>query len=63
MVMYRLEASEHGTRLTWEHTGFTGVGGFLMSKLLASIRSKMLRVSLPAVLNALDDDSRARPNL
>jgi hypothetical protein len=44
-----------GTRFTYEHTGFTGVGGFFLAKLLGSVRRKMLRVGLPAVLDDLDD--------
>ncbi len=53
MVTNRLEPLESGTRFTWEQTGFTGIGGFLMSKLLAAVRKKMLRVGLPAVLDEL----------
>ncbi len=60
-VTCRVEPHASGTRLTWEHTGFTGVGGFLMSKLLASVRRKMLRVGFPSVLNDLDDEGRLRP--
>jgi len=32
------------------------VGGFLLAKLLSSVRKKMLTVGLPAVLDDLDDD-------
>jgi uncharacterized protein YndB with AHSA1/START domain len=49
-VAYRLEPTAGGTRFTWEHTGFTGVGGFFMSRLLRSVRAKMLTVALPTVL-------------
>lgn len=49
-VAYRLEPTAGGTRFTWEHTGFSGVGGFFMAKLLGSVRRKMLTVALPAVL-------------
>ncbi len=59
-VTYRLDPHGLGTRFTWDHTGFTGVGGLLVSKLLASVRKKMLRVGLPAVLNDLDDQGRLR---
>ena len=51
LVTYRLEAIATGTRLTWEHTGFTGIGGFFMSRMLRSVRSKMLTAALPAVLD------------
>jgi uncharacterized protein YndB with AHSA1/START domain len=54
-VTYRIEpaAGGTGTRLTYEHTGFTGAGGFLLAKLLGSVRRKMLTVGLPAVLQEL----------
>jgi hypothetical protein len=29
-VTYRLEPHAGGTRFTYEHTGFTGIGGFVM---------------------------------
>ena len=44
-----------GTRLTWEHTGFHGVEGIFMSRLLARVRRKMLTDGLPAALAQLDD--------
>lgn len=61
VVTYRLEPHGSGTRFTWEHTGFTGVGGWFVSKMLASVRKKMLGVGLPAVLVDVDDDGRLRP--
>jgi hypothetical protein len=48
--------TERGTRLVYEHTGFTGVGGFggfFMAQLLGRVRRTMLRVGLPPVLAAL----------
>ncbi|WP_329069690.1 SRPBCC family protein [Amycolatopsis sp. NBC_01480] len=56
-VVYRLEPHAGGTRFTYDHTGFTGVGGFLMARLLGTVRRKMLRAGLPAVLDTLDDGS------
>ena len=53
-VTYQLEAVAGGTRFTFEHTGFVGVGGFLVSRVLRRVRRKMLGVGLPAVLDALD---------
>jgi uncharacterized protein YndB with AHSA1/START domain len=50
-----------GTRLTWEHTGFRGVEGMVMSKLLGRVRRKMLTEGLPAVLDDLDQDGNLRP--
>ncbi len=61
MVTYRLEPHPGGSRFTWQHTGFTGLGGLLMSTLLGSVRRKMLGVGLIAVLNELDDDGVLRP--
>jgi uncharacterized protein YndB with AHSA1/START domain len=60
-VAYRLEPHAGGTRFTYEHTGFTGVGGVFMAKLLGRVRSKMLKVGLGAVLNDLDDSGALRP--
>ena len=60
-VVYRLESHAGGTRFTYEHTGFTGVGGVFMAKLLGRVRRKMLSVGLPAVLDDLDDDGALRP--
>jgi hypothetical protein len=34
--------------------------GFLVSKVLSAVRKKMLRVGLPALLDALDDDFKVR---
>ena len=41
-------------RFTYEHTGFTGAGGFVMAKLLGRVRTKMLTVGLPAVLDDMN---------
>ena len=60
-VVYRLEPHAGGTRFSYEHTGFTGVGGAFMAKLLGRVRTKMLSVGLPAVLADLDDDGHLRP--
>ena len=51
-VTYLLEEIPGGTRFTWHHTGFTGPGGFAMSRLLGSVRKKMLTEGLPPVLAA-----------
>jgi uncharacterized protein YndB with AHSA1/START domain len=50
-----------GARLTWEHTGFRGVEGMFMSKLLGRVRRKMLDEGLPAVLDHLDQHGNLRP--
>ena len=53
-VAYRLEAHGNGTRFTYEHTGFTGIGGLFMARLLGRVRTKMLTIGLPAVLEAMN---------
>lgn len=55
LVTYRLEPHGDGTRFTCEHTGFTGASGFVISRILASVRRKMLGVGLRAVLDDLVD--------
>ena len=60
-VTYRIEPYDGGTRFAYDHTGFTGVGGFALAKLLGSVRTKMLRVGLAAVLDDLEDDGTLRP--
>ena len=59
-VTYRIEPRDGGARFTFEHTGFTGLGGFFMAKLLGRVRTKMLTVGLAAVLDDLDDDGILR---
>ncbi|MER6084101.1 SRPBCC domain-containing protein [Streptomyces sp. NPDC001833] len=60
-VAYRIEPHGKGTRFTYDHTGFTGVGGLLMTQILGHVRRKMLSVGLPAVLNDLNNDGELRP--
>ena len=60
-VVYRLEPHAGGTRFSYDHTGFTGVGGVFMATLLGHVRSKMLNVGLPPVLDDLDEDGALRP--
>jgi uncharacterized protein YndB with AHSA1/START domain len=57
IVTYRIEPHADGTRFIFEHTGFTGVGGFFMAKILGVVRTKMLGVGLPAVLDNLANDA------
>jgi uncharacterized protein YndB with AHSA1/START domain len=52
-VSNRLEPLGHSTRLTYEHTGLTGVGGFVMARLLKAVRTTMLSEGLPPVLDEL----------
>lgn len=67
-VTYRLEPIAAGTRFTFEHTGFTGIGGFFLAKLVMTpLRKKMFGVHIPALLADVDDDgsllagSRGKP--
>ena len=53
-VAYRLEPHGDGTRFTFEHTGFTGLGGLFMATLLGRVRTRMLTTGLPPVLAAMD---------
>ena len=46
-VAYRLEPHARGTRFTYEHTGFTGVGGLFMARLLGRVRTRMLSTACP----------------
>ena len=60
-VSYRLDPHAGGTRFTYQHTGFTGISGMFMAKLLGRVRRKMLTVGLPEVLAGLDGDGTSRP--
>jgi len=60
-ITYRLEPVGAGTRFTYDHTGFTGVGGLVMARLLGAVRTRMLTVGLTAVLDDLADDGSLRP--
>jgi uncharacterized protein YndB with AHSA1/START domain len=63
-VTYRLEAHAGGTRFSFEHTGFTGLGGFFMAHVvLGPVRKKMLDVGLPRLLEGLDEGESARHRL
>ena len=59
-VTYRIEPHAGGARFTYDHTGFTGAGGFFLAKLLGSVRKKMLTSGLPAVLDGLDETGTLR---
>jgi uncharacterized protein YndB with AHSA1/START domain len=58
-VTYRLQSREGGTRFTYDHTGFAGIGGFVMAQVLGKVRRKMLTTGLPAVLADLATDDSA----
>lgn len=62
-VTYRLEPHQGGTRLTFEHVGFEGVGGFLLAKLMLGPGwRKMLGAAFPRVLADLADDGALLPS-
>jgi len=55
-VSYALKPHPGGTRLTLVHSGFHGVGGFLLAKLIMTPGwKKMLDGDFRAVLNDVDD--------
>lgn len=60
-VTFTLEPHAGGTRLIFEHTGFTGVGGLILAKLMmAPGWKKMLGATFPAVLADIDEDGKLR---
>jgi len=61
-VTWQLAARAGGTRLTFEHSGFRGLNGFLLATLVMGPghREKLGR-ALPALLADLDDTGRLRP--
>lgn len=62
-VAYTLEARAGGTRLTFDHLGFHGIGGFLLAKLMMGPGwRKMLGQAFPAVLADIDDSGALDPN-
>ena len=61
-VTFTLEPHAGGTRVTFEHSGFKGVGGFLLAKLMMGPGwKKMFRATFPAVLADIDDEGKLRP--
>jgi uncharacterized protein YndB with AHSA1/START domain len=57
-VSYRIEPCGDGARFSYDHTGFRGVGGFVMSAvILGPVRRRMLDKGLPAVLASIGSDS------
>jgi len=60
-VTWSLAPNGAGTRLTFEHTGFSGVGGFLLARLIMRPGWKaMLSRALVAVLDDMDESGRLR---
>lgn len=62
IVSYTLEAHGAGTRLHFEHTGFKGLSGLFMTRLIMGPGwKKTINNEIPAVLNELDDTGQLRP--
>lgn len=60
-VAVEIESVGRGSRLTWRHSGFTGLSGRFMTILLSRVRQKMFSTGLPPVLAQLADDGRPLP--
>ncbi|WP_224372988.1 SRPBCC family protein [Hyalangium versicolor] len=61
-VTYTLDPHAGGTRLRFEHTGFTGIGGFILAKMMMGPGwKKMLGTTIPTVLADVDDEGKLRP--
>jgi uncharacterized protein YndB with AHSA1/START domain len=62
-VTFTLAPHDGGTRLTFEHAGFTGVGGFLLAKLMMGPGwKKMIHESFLAVLETTDETGALLPS-
>jgi len=61
-VRWQLEARSGGTRLLFEHTGFRGVPGFLLSQLVMRPgHRKKHDLALPSLLAQMDELGNLRP--
>jgi uncharacterized protein YndB with AHSA1/START domain len=60
-VTYKLAPHAGGTRLTLEHKGFRGIGGFILSNLMMGPGWKKMLAIGPAVLDEIDDEGKLRP--
>jgi uncharacterized protein YndB with AHSA1/START domain len=50
-VRYELESDAGGTKLTFEHTGFRGIGGWMLARFMMGPGwKKMMNVRIPIVL-------------
>lgn len=56
LVTFTLEAVDQGTRLTLVHSGFKGLKGWMVSRILGSgWRGKILRIYLPAAVGRITE--------
>jgi uncharacterized protein YndB with AHSA1/START domain len=61
-LTYGLEPRDGGTRFTFDQTGFRGIGGFFLAKLVMTpIRKKMFDERIPLLLQELEDSKRIAP--
>lgn len=61
-VSYAIEPHAGGTRLTFDHIGFHGIGGFFLAKLMMGPGwKKMLGKAFPAVLADIDESGALDP--
>ena len=61
-LTYRLEPHDGGTRFTFDQTGFKGIGGFLLAKLVMTpVRKEMFDVRIPSLLDELDITRNVAP--
>ena len=61
LVEWTLHPHDDGTRLELVHSGFTGIGGFILARILKSGWNKMLPTLITRVLAAIDDHGHFTP--
>ena len=61
LVEFTLEPENDGTRLTLVHSGFTGVGGFVLSRILKGGWNKMMPALLTRVIANVTPDGHFTP--
>jgi uncharacterized protein YndB with AHSA1/START domain len=60
-VTFKLASHAGGTRLSFEHTGFKGIGGFFLAHLIMKPGwRKTFGSTFPVVLSDVDDEGRLR---
>lgn len=61
LVTWDLVPERDGTRLKLVHSGFTGIGGFILSRILKGGWGKMLPALISRVLAAVGEDRQFKP--
>jgi uncharacterized protein YndB with AHSA1/START domain len=60
-VTFTLTPHAGGTRVSFEHSGFSGLSGFMLAKIIMTPGWKsMLKGTFPAVLDNIDDNGKLR---